>query len=314
MLRKLLVVLAAALLLAVPVATATAAPTEIVCPEGKVLIRGTCRVSVTAPGIPGSTPVITKDPECYYQGKKIDCEYDGGRWSPTRNCYTKKANPQPPLDDPLWEGRTNGVIISCTYMPCVGVVIEEGAAGMCFPKKMWAPFVPGSPEELAHVAVAEMGLAAPEIGLTGYGRPDSMQLLGLPTWMWAADPGESTTGPIARTVSAGGVTVTATARVRETVWHMGDGGSVTCSGDNAAGTPYADSYDGRPSPTCGYQYTRSSARQPGGAYTVLVTANWEVQWSGGGESGTITTSFGRQTQLRVGENQVIVNGSGQGEP
>jgi hypothetical protein len=228
-------------------------------------------------------------------------------------CFTvTKADPQPAPDSPVWGGRhPEGGIYECFY----GI---RGAPGVTWNEtiQFWSPVALGGPSaaELAQQAVDDMHLVAPVIGMTGYGEPDSMQVLGLPTWMWVADPGESTTGPVVRSVSAGGVTVTATAQLRETVWHMGDGGVVTCSGADAAGTPYADSFDKAPSPTCGHWYARTSAGQPGKAYTVTVTANWDIRWSGGGQSGTIPMSLVRSTQLRVGEVQVIVDGSGQGQP
>ncbi|MCL2090603.1 MAG: hypothetical protein FWH11_05180 [Micrococcales bacterium] len=91
---------------------------------------------------------------------------------------------------------------------------------------------------------------------------------------------------------------------------MGDGSTVTCAGSDAAGTPYDASYGGAPSPTCGYRYGWTSAREPGGAFTVTVTANWAVDWSGGGRSGVIYRSVVRSTQLRVGEVQVITDRRG----
>lgn len=215
--------------------------------------------------------------------------------------FVSLLDPQPSPDDPSWEGHyPEGHVYRCQ-------VNEKRSIRFWSPELLGGP----SPRELAQRAVDEMEMVAPEVGLTGYGGPESMQVLGLPTWMWIADPGESTTGPITRSASVGGMTVTATAQLRETVWHMGDGGVVTCLRENAAGTPYADSYNKAPSPTCGYRYTRTSANQPAKAYTVTVTSNWEIGWSGGGQSGVITMSLAQSTQLRVGEVQVIVNGSGQ---
>jgi hypothetical protein len=166
---------------------------------------------------------------------------------------------------------------------------------------------------LARRAMAAMDLHAPVIGLTGYGKPESLQLLGLPTWMWAADPGESTTGPVERSASEDGLTVTATGRLTATVWQMGDGSVVTCAGPDAAGTPYDGSYGGSPSPTCGYRYGWTSGREPGGAFTVTVTASWEVTWAvvGGGQSGVMNRSVVRSTQLRVGEVQVVTDKRGE---
>lgn len=121
--------------------------------------------------------------------------------------------------------------------------------------------------------------------------------------MWVDQPAENTYGPISRTVAAGGVSVTATAEVRNVVWSMGDGRSVTCT---TAGTPYADSYERQSSPDCGHTYTRTSAGQPGGAYTVAATSSWTITWAGGGQTGTIDDiSFTQEAQVQIGELQVI---------
>ena len=57
-------------------------------------------------------------------------------------------------------------------------------------------------------------LEAISVGITPPPGPDSTTLVGLPTWMWVADPGPQTWGPITRTASSGSVTVTATGRSR----------------------------------------------------------------------------------------------------
>lgn len=192
---------------------------------------------------------------------------------------------------------------------------QAAAASACYLVRMYGGSGSGgsSTQVAAARAVANLEITAPEIGLTGYGKPESMELLGLPTWMWVADPGTSTTGPVTSTGTDGGATVTATGTVRKTVWDMGDGGTVTCSGASAAGTPYDAAYGTDPSPTCGYRYDRTSAGQPGDAFTVTVTVYWDVAWSGEGQSGTLATSVTRQTQLRVGEVQVIIDERGPGK-
>ena len=103
-------------------------------------------------------------------------------------------------------------------------------------------------------------------------------------------------GPITRTASARGYTVTATAEVTKIVWNMGDGQSVTCTGP---GTPYADSFGKKSSPTCGHTYTRQ------GRYTVSATSYWTVAWSGIGETGVIPIDFTSTTAITMGESQVI---------
>lgn len=130
----------------------------------------------------------------------------------------------------------------------------------------------------------------------------------MPAWMWIADPGESTTGPITRSATGGGITVTATARLDRVVWSMGDGATVTCTGSAAEGTAYHVSYGTVSSPTCGHTYTTMSDDQPGDAYTVTATSYWTVTWAGGGASGTIPLTLTRSTQVRIGELQVLITG------
>jgi len=241
-------------------------------------------------------------PLCYH--------YPYGSWNQTKKCWTKRSDPQPESDFFMWEGRTYGAIYDCWRSNTTPTIGRGGGVNEMMNWQYWSSDGQVDLEELARRAVDEMHLTAPAIGLTGYGKPESLQLLGLPTWVWISDPGESTTGPVTRSASAGSVTVTATGRLTATVWQMGDGSTVTCAGSDAAGTPYDASYGGAPSPTCGYRYGWTSAREPGGAFTVTVTANWAVDWSGGGRSGVIYRSVVRSTQLRVGEVQVITDRRG----
>jgi hypothetical protein len=92
--------------------------------------------------------------------------------------------------------------------------------------------------------------------------------------------------------------VTATAKAQRTVWTMGDGSTVTCTGP---GTPYAASYGKQSSPTCGHTYTRQ------GIYTVRATTYWVVTWAGIGQTGTIPLNFSDTTTITMGEAQVLSN-------
>jgi len=198
-------------------------------------------------------------------------------------------------------------------------VVQIGGRGIPF----WIPQGGGAvvdPAQLAQQAVQQMGLRTPAIGMTGGNPPDGMQIVGIPAWMWAADPGESTTPGVAgvaqitRSASAGGVTVTATGRLDRTVWTMGDGAAVTCAGQKAAGTRYEGRFDKQPSPTCGHMYTRTSAGQPDEAFTVTLTAYWVVDWQvvGGGQSGTINVQRSRNVRKQVGELQALLVSPGRG--
>lgn len=198
-------------------------------------------------------------------------------------------------------GKTTGSVYVCHRPDC-----SSATAPCAVVDTFWSNDGVVSPGEVAERAVAAMDLRAPAIGMTGGDPPDHMQYVALPAWMWAADPGESTTGPVTRSASDGGISVTATGVLDKTVWDMGDGVRVTCSGKNAAGTPFEARFAGQPSPTCGYTYTRTSAGQPGEAFTVTVTAYWTITWSGGGQSGTIPVQVSRSVQKMVGEIQVLV--------
>jgi hypothetical protein len=162
---------------------------------------------------------------------------------------------------------------------------------------------PPTPEELAQRALLAMQLKRINIGIAPKPGPNSMGLIGMPTWMWVANPTAQTFGPIERSITDV-ITVTARAEVERVVWNMGDGNTVTCTGP---GTPYHESYGKRRSPDCGHAYTRTSANQPNKAYTVSATAYWVLRWTGpGGTSGTIQTDFSNQAQIQVGEMQVII--------
>ncbi len=141
-----------------------------------------------------------------------------------------------------------------------------------------------------------MNLRAVTIGIVPEDRPGRVGIIGMPTWMWAVTPSAATLGPVTRSASAGGFTVTATAKVIKVVWSMGDGESVTCIGP---GTPYADSYGKSSSPTCGHTYTRA------GKYAVTARSFWTVTWAGVGQTGTIPLEFSRTTSITMGEVQVL---------
>jgi len=162
-----------------------------------------------------------------------------------------------------------------------------------------APPPPPDPETVVPAAIDKMNLRAIDIGLTplNHGEPDSRGIIGFPTWLWVEDPGESTTGPITASASSGGTTVTATGELDRIEWDMGDGTVVTCYGP---GTPWHESMGKQDSPTCGHRYEKA------GVYTVEARSFWEINWTGGGESGTITGDFASTTEVRMVEVQVII--------
>jgi hypothetical protein len=137
-----------------------------------------------------------------------------------------------------------------------------------------------SPAVVARLASADLGLPRPVIEASP--RPADIQITYLPTWLWVD---RSVWRPRSKTASVPGVSVTATARPVSVSWSMGDGGGVVCHGP---GTPYAGGADpARPSPDCGYTYTRPSAGRPHDAFHVTATITWTIRWSGGGRAGSL---------------------------
>ena len=225
-----------------------------------------------------------------------------GSWSAVRGCYVARADPQPPPGDPLWEGNTEGAIYRC-FAPA-GFLPGTGF-GISF--LFWSGAPPDAamltPEQAAEIVVAGMDLRAIDIGIVPEPGADSVGLVGLPVWMWTEETA-NTWGPLSETATAGGVAITAVARVQRVEWNMGDGTTVNCT---TAGTVYEDRYGGQMSPDCGHKYTQTSVGRPGSAYAVSATSYWGVEWSGGGGSGQIPVELTADTQLRIGELQVLVS-------
>jgi hypothetical protein len=158
-----------------------------------------------------------------------------------------------------------------------------------------------SPEQLAQTARERLRLPAVEIARN----PVGAQLVHLPTWLWLAGGWRE----VSESASVPGVSVTATARPVSVGWSMGDGGAVSCAGP---GTPYAAGADPKASsPDCGHVYRRSSAGQPGEAFSVTATVRWTVTWSGAGQGGTFAdmTTTGTAS-FRVAESQALNTGDG----
>ncbi len=282
----------------------------VTCPPGQIFDRttGTCVIVVATPPAPpphngggdgsGSGGRSTAPQKCVLvDGTKIPCRDGGSWWSNGWGCYVKATDPQPPKSDAIWQANTAGAIYDC-YDP---LIARNG--GMPLTTR-WSstppagPAAPPDPAGLARRAIALMQLHAIRIGIVPEARPGSVGIIGMPTWMWAENRDQQTWGPITRSASAGGFTVTATATVGRVLWAMGDGATVTCTGP---GTPYADSYGKKSSPTCGHTYTRQ------GTYTVRATSYWTVRWNGLGRSGTIPLAFTDTTNITMGEAQVLNN-------
>lgn len=273
------------------------------CPGGYMIkymdpATGTFKFKWVCPGGPGNEGGNEGSGEvkCFYQGEEIPCENQGAPWSAAHNCWVTIVDPQ----DPPPEGKKDedGNWYYCSPPP---PYIEPPGG----PPRVWIETPPETwvnPGELAAQAVAAMNLEPIGIGIVPESGEDKLGLIGLPTWMWVRNPAENTYGPITRSASAQGVTVTATASVSKVEWDMGDGTpAIICS----QGTPYSDGYGRQDSPTCGHRYENTSANQPDNAYTVTATSYWDIEWQGGGMTGTMAFTLETDTQIRVGELQVL---------
>jgi hypothetical protein len=243
---------------------------------------------------------------CFDGDQQVACTTPFGSWFPPERCYISFSQPQPPRTDPVWGGRTDGGIWVCIR------ILSGGLNGLGTPISvldLWLPAPPPGitvdPAALAQQAVDSMRLTAIALGVAPRALSDdpaSMGLVGLPVWMWTT-PTATTWGPNTASASAAGVTVTATARVERVEFDMGDGTVVTCS---RITDEYRASFGpARQSPSCGHVYQQTSADEPNGAYAVTATSHWVADWSGGGESGTITFELSTTEQLRIGEMQVL---------
>ncbi|GGT96015.1 ATP/GTP-binding protein [Streptomyces phaeofaciens] len=253
-----------------------------------------CEVEADAPGQAGSST-----------GGQAGSEPQGGSESGTSSnpwtCVYEPLSPQPPAESLDWEGHTpgDGAVYqqTCHYLDSPHSVVRN----------QWLADPPPAaasvdPAVLAQRAVDSMKLAGPDIASP---RATGKYLVGMPMWMWV-NQSATTYGPNTASASAGGVTVTATAKVSKIVWTMGDGTAVTCHGP---GTPYTAASGKSDSPTCGHTYSRASADQPGGRYPVTATSTWTINWQittgGGGQAGQLTENRQTQTQIPLAELQVL---------
>ncbi|EDY49254.1 hypothetical protein [Streptomyces clavuligerus] len=224
------------------------------------------------------------------------CHIEGiGTLDESKMCYIGLMRPQPPKSDPAWQGNTTGAIY---YYACLAQTngLPNGQNGGFLMWHETNPLDTGpSAAELAQQAFARMRLDGAKIGSAP--PAGAKGLVGLPVWLWTAQSPQ-TWGPQTMTASAGGLSVTVTAKVKNIAWVMGDGTTVTCT---KPGTPYRKSFGNADSPDCGHRYTKV------GAYTVTATSTWAVDWTAtNGEAGTLPdTTRNSSTAARIGELQVV---------
>ena len=235
--------------------------------------HGACEVSVSTPASRGDAPSSSKPKQrASKPTEPPSCSaFSGGIVVPPGTA----ASAMRPEDRP----QSGWIRVTCL------------SAG----EPMWLWMDPGvNAESMARTLLARMQLQPITIGWTPTS-PGAMGVVGVPTWLWVADPGRLTWGPA--TISAGGVSLTA--RVESVTWDMGNGDIVRCANK---GTEWRRGMGAGPSPTCGYTYAQQ------GTYRVTATSHWIARWSGFGRSGQIPLALSESRDLDVGEIQVVVNG------
>jgi hypothetical protein len=266
-----------------------------------------CLVDPRTPGAPGrGGGGGGGSAECRnWQGQVVPCSIPGKGWYGGDGCWYRPA--------------TGNDLALAEALGGKPIPPGQWYVGSCGdPLTNWWPtgyikyrvFGPDGPsaEVLADEAVKRLRLPAPIIRMNPVVKLDPTkppaQVVYVPTWFWV----ESTSwGSRSATASAGGLSVTATAKPVTVVWSTGDGASETCAGP---GTPWTSDMDpAKPSPTCGHTYANPSGD---GSYSVRATVTWEISWAGGGESGTrppLTTTA--SVDLRVLEaGGLNTNGTG----
>ncbi|MER6075680.1 ATP/GTP-binding protein [Streptomyces sp. NPDC001817] len=214
-------------------------------------------------------------------------------------CNYEKVVPQPPPENlAMQDGKRQGGKGAVYRVWCP----DTGRFGVVWIPDGKAPGAPAiDPEVLARRAVDSMKLVGPSVANPKAG---GKYVVGMPMWMWV-DQTQTTYGPNSATATAGGVSVTASAKVSSISWDMGDGtGAVVCNGP---GTKYSPSMGKAQSPDCDHVYDKASTDEAGGKFHGTATATWTVNWrvtGGPADAGSFTEV--RQTQFTVDVREVQV--------
>jgi hypothetical protein len=294
---------------------------------GTSQLSPTCTVGVGNGGSNGSpnqggntgapvnfSPVPTS---CSYQGQTVPCQTNDGWWSNRQgNCmgYVRLAPSADQPAPPSGESAGVGAWYLCTaYCPPPAIGGRD-----CFGATFWSDIPPAgiityTPAQAAALLVKSFQLSGITIGMAPQDKthtddpvgtaPYRRTWVGIPVWLWVADPQPLTFGPYSRSATLGGVTVTATAQVHSVTWSSGDGQTIDCGTGSVFDEMAMQDELATDSPTCGFRYQKTSGN---GTFTVTATSNWVVRWTGGGTGGTIAVPTVRSaTQIHVGQLESV---------
>jgi hypothetical protein len=217
-------------------------------------------------------------------------------------CYIRPAIPQPPADDPVWDGHdpTEGLVYSAR---CFAADEIDGLPYVQLPTTLFFPAGEGPVGDLVERAIALLPLRGADIHLAP--DPAGVGLVGLPVWMWTPVT-ESTWGPATASLTALGITVSVEASAEHISWAMGDGNQVRC---DQPGEPYQPAYGADDSPTCGHRYAEPSRSRPDGRYPITATTQWRIEWwiEETVIGGTVPATRESASSVRINELQVVTS-------
>ncbi len=188
-----------------------------------------------------------------------------------------------------WAGGSKLVSLNNLTPPQLASLNAALAASGC-PPYNGGP-APPTAAQLAQSAYGQLSLPDPvpsryPTGSLKDGRPYTIVQTHM--WFWS-DP--SVWKPLSKTVCAGALCATATARPSSLSFDPGNGDQpVSCAGPGTAWVrPAGGSWVPTPQPQgCDYQYTTSTYGYPNGELTAAYTITWGVRWTGtNGTSGTL---------------------------
>ena len=203
---------------------------------------------------------------CTFHGDKIPCVSELGVWFSSRSCYAQPMDPQPPPEDPKWEGHSPE---DGSVWRCMRPGIQVTWLFFYVPRD----FIPGlvDPGELGREALDSMALATADIHLApGDGEPTYVHM---DTWLWVSG---GQYDPLTKTVTAGGTQVTVTAQPIYVWWDLGDGTEMSC---NSAGREWKADFDAGAATDCSHVFEKTSMLKPGRMFTVRAAIFYEASWT-----------------------------------
>lgn len=234
-------------------------------------------------GRPARRSKVSSGPtRCIGLGVTVPCAFQGHSWNHTHQCYDLGGDSS---------GRW--------CMDATSLFFPYGGPRFRRIPPAQADVELPDPGQMARTAVEHMNLQPVSIATspgTVEQDPGALSYVGWNMWLWNSSSDPASVGPITESVSAGGYTVTATAKVDHVVWEMGDGGSVSC----ATATAWEPRFrNNERSPDCGYVY------QQDGEYVISATTHWVVQWQAPGAQGSLTVEVSESAHLLVAEAHML---------